>query len=444
MSSSSSEGDLEVDVDDVDDSICILCNGTTYIGQTIACETCHLWFHFGCVGVKPGDDVVEKEDVPFFCPRCKKQKQKKGGAAATATTKMPSAAKKKRGGKATAKRKKQPPTAPKSKALSSPISQPPPPNSASNPLPSPPIKLKISFGKGRSESSSSSSSLPSASASSLITSNVVETSAPVTASPDGQSGVPAVGTPVLPSISRVLQSSASVGLQQNRRNSSTDDGGGGNSSPDNRGRRKRRKSEVEEEKWLDAVEAGNVNIVDPELKSIKDPKLMTARQRAMVERQKTAGDDLSLEESGHMALDYGYKKKEENEETLKIKAIKSQKRKEIELEKREQDKKKTMDRLLKKKDSKTSKQTRFNKGTKREFARITYLLDSEGGHTISLPPNMEFPFRTQKPVKAPHVTPCSVPDCNNAKKYSCSKSGKPLCSLQCYKKNSALLMMAAA
>ena len=42
--SSSSEGQL--DVEDVDDSICILCNGTTYVGQTIACETCHLWFHF--------------------------------------------------------------------------------------------------------------------------------------------------------------------------------------------------------------------------------------------------------------------------------------------------------------------------------------------------------------------------------------------------------------
>merc|ERR1712117_883994 len=47
--------------------------------------------------------------------------------------------------------------------------------------------------------------------------------------------------------------------------------------------------EDEEERWLDAVEAGkDVSTVDSELKSIKDPRLMTARQRAMVDRQKGA------------------------------------------------------------------------------------------------------------------------------------------------------------
>eukprot|EP00094_Tigriopus_californicus_P011907 TCALIF_11502-PA protein Name:"Protein of unknown function" AED:0.28 eAED:0.28 QI:282/0.33/0.5/0.75/0.66/0.5/4/231/325 len=128
-------------------------------------------------------------------------------------------------------------------------------------------------------------------------------------------------------------------------------------------KRRRRKSQDEEEKWLDAVEAGNMTAVDPELKSIKDPKLMTARQRAMVEKQKVvvpeAEDSFSpvpmTAEGGHMALDYGYKKKElDTEESLQLKAIKSQKRKVIEMEKRENDKKKTMDRLLKKKDSKAA------------------------------------------------------------------------------------------
>ena len=40
----------------------------------------------------------------------------------------------------------------------------------------------------------------------------------------------------------------------------------------------------EEEKWLNAVESGNygsLDKIDSELKNIKDPKLMTARQRAM-------------------------------------------------------------------------------------------------------------------------------------------------------------------
>ena len=41
----------------------------------------------------------------------------------------------------------------------------------------------------------------------------------------------------------------------------------------------------EEEKWLNAVESGNyssLDKIDSELKNIKDPKLMTARQRAMI------------------------------------------------------------------------------------------------------------------------------------------------------------------
>ena len=41
----------------------------------------------------------------------------------------------------------------------------------------------------------------------------------------------------------------------------------------------------EEEKWLNAVESGDhgkLEKIDSELKNIKDPKLMTARQRAML------------------------------------------------------------------------------------------------------------------------------------------------------------------
>ena len=49
--------------------------------------------------------------------------------------------------------------------------------------------------------------------------------------------------------------------------------------------RKRNDSEEEEEKWLDAVESGNLHTVDDELKRIRDPKLMTARQRAMVTKK---------------------------------------------------------------------------------------------------------------------------------------------------------------
>ena len=35
----------------VDETICIICGGSTYVGETISCETCLRWFHFQCVGV---------------------------------------------------------------------------------------------------------------------------------------------------------------------------------------------------------------------------------------------------------------------------------------------------------------------------------------------------------------------------------------------------------
>lgn len=43
----------------------------------------------------------------------------------------------------------------------------------------------------------------------------------------------------------------------------------------------------DEERWLKAIETGKLDEVDDELKKItkKDPKLMTARQRAMFDRK---------------------------------------------------------------------------------------------------------------------------------------------------------------
>lgn len=56
---------------EVDESSCPKCNYSTYIGETINCDSCHYWFHFTCVGVKKEDDCVTREDVPFHCPHCR-------------------------------------------------------------------------------------------------------------------------------------------------------------------------------------------------------------------------------------------------------------------------------------------------------------------------------------------------------------------------------------
>lgn len=348
-SDSDSEGNLvvvddsEVTVDNsvVDDSICPVCKGTTYVGETISCETCQYWFHFDCVGVKHSDPFVQREDVPYFCPGCKSKSSK-------------------------SKKKKKKSSPKKSKKTK---------NSKS-----PPIKLKICIGGKRN----------------LVASTPLkEAKNPVLAEEDSK-------------------------------------------------KRKRKKSQDEEERWLDAVESGNLQAVDEELKSIRDPKLMTARQRAMVVRK---GSDLSLEEEGHMALEY-YKEKapfdqQEHEENLRQKAIKSAKRKEMEMEKRELDKKKTMERLLYKKDSSknaaSTKNSTKNTAGSSKVPQITYKSD-KNGFSLTFPNKCSTLEMGQKQVAPPIGTKCSVQKCGKDKKYNCSKTGKPICSLQCYKKNIALLI----
>ncbi|XP_059094582.1 INO80 complex subunit B-like [Tigriopus californicus] len=405
----------------VDDSICIVCRTSTYIGQTINCETCALWFHFGCVGVKPGDDVVEREDMPYFCPDCvgtlKPAPTPRPRAQKRAPT-TPSVVRNRRNPK-NAKNSPSPrnqslpstktPVTPKKRGAPQATATVPPPA-----LASPPIKLKISFG-------------PKTSSSSL--SSISSTWAASAATPTPPT--PPIGSPGRRrvSVSHETQSGAPAEEESGRK-------------------RRRRKSQDEEEKWLDAVEAGNMTAVDPELKSIKDPKLMTARQRAMVEKQKVvvpeAEDSFSpvpmTAEGGHMALDYGYKKKElDTEESLQLKAIKSQKRKVIEMEKRENDKKKTMDRLLKKKDSKAAaRQTKSVKSVHRESPKFSYTIN-HSGQFVSVPVHATFPFKAQPPREPPPVILCAMPTCGAPKKYQCARSGKPLCSLPCYKANQLLI-----
>lgn len=194
----------------------------------------------------------------------------------------------------------------------------------------------------------------------------------------------------------------------------------------------------EEERWLDAIESGKLEEVDDELKKIKpkDPKLMTARQRAMYERN----TDKEPSPGGEilMSLPSGYKEKVMTAEAIQRAHLKSQKRKQMADEKREKDKKKTMDRLLKKQDSKTGKVFK-NRPIKMKVPSIRYK-DTVEGATISFPLGIEFPLKPQHlENEPPKPTLCSMDGCNNIKRYNCSKTNVPLCSLQCYKKNVAVI-----
>ncbi|XP_049866912.1 INO80 complex subunit B [Pectinophora gossypiella] len=190
----------------------------------------------------------------------------------------------------------------------------------------------------------------------------------------------------------------------------------------------------EEERWLDAIKSGKLEEVDEELKKIKpkDPKMMTARQRAMYER----GTDKEPLPGGEvlLALPSGYKEKVMTAEAIQKAALKSQKRKQMADEKREKDKKKTMDRLLKKQESKNLKNAQKGKPPKKIEPMIVYK-NNNNEITLSLPVGVPFPMEQKVPVEPPPAVTCGVTGCENAKKYSCSKTGIPLCSLGCYKKN---------
>ncbi|XP_018310024.1 INO80 complex subunit B isoform X1 [Mycetomoellerius zeteki] len=190
----------------------------------------------------------------------------------------------------------------------------------------------------------------------------------------------------------------------------------------------------EEERWLDAIESGKLEEVDDELKKIKpkDPKLMTARQRAMFERKTDTEPNPGVEQL--MSLPTGYKEKVMTAEAIQKAALKSLKRKQLADEKREKDKKKTMERLLKKQESKASKVISKGRLSRRQVPFVTYRLTIEGS-SISLPPGENFPLSSAKEKNPPKQILCGVKQCKNPKRYSCSKTGIPLCSLKCYKAN---------
>lgn len=125
-------------------------------------------------------------------------------------------------------------------------------------------------------------------------------------------------------------------------------------------------------------------------------------------------------------------------EAIQKAAIKSLKRKQLADEKREKDKKKTMERLLKKQDSKAAKQAK-PKVVKSSIPAIIYKQNLKTT-LISFPEGYEFPLQPQKIMNYPEKKYCSM-GCGNFKKYSCSKTGALLCSLQCYNRNISHLII---
>lgn len=206
-----------------------------------------------------------------------------------------------------------------------------------------------------------------------------------------------------------------------------------NLKPTNKKRRTRRGSGTssEEERWLDAIESGKLEQVDGEMKKMKDPKLMTARQRAMyersIEKDQLPADDILV------ALPTGYKEKVMTAEAIEKAQLISRKRKQLADERREKNKRETMDRLLKKQETKVTKAAK-SKIVKITVPVISYYDSIANGTHISYPIDMEFPIKAQLQRTPPAIILCAV--CNiEQKRYNCSKTNIPLCSFKCYKLN---------
>ncbi|GAB6028724.1 hypothetical protein CHUAL_004544 [Chamberlinius hualienensis] len=188
----------------------------------------------------------------------------------------------------------------------------------------------------------------------------------------------------------------------------------------------------DEDAWLEALESGKLDEYD-ELKRMKDPALMTARQRALLEN-KQSNRDPQLRE--YMMLPSGYKEKEMTEEMIQKREMRAKKRRQQAQEKREKAKIQTLDRLLKKQDPRPKGNK--SKALKKSEVPRFMLVNKQNSVTISIPEGYEFPLSKTAPSISATVAlarRCGVTGCKNLKKYSCSKTGVPLCSLECYRKN---------
>ncbi|KAK1797275.1 hypothetical protein P4O66_008650 [Electrophorus voltai] len=186
----------------------------------------------------------------------------------------------------------------------------------------------------------------------------------------------------------------------------------------------------EEERWLDALEKGELDD-NGELKKEIDESLLTARQKALLHKQQS---------QPLLELPMGYKEKEVTAEMLQKREERARKRRLQAAKKAEENKNQTIERLTKTSKAKL-KSTKERKSKQAQVPMVRYT-DSAQGMGVSYPAGVTAPTPAPRPP-LPAPVSCGVLGCSNLKKYSCSKTGTPLCSLDCYKKNLMLVESAA-
>lgn len=137
----------------------------------------------------------------------------------------------------------------------------------------------------------------------------------------------------------------------------------------------------------------------------------------------------------------GYKEKEMTAEMMQKREERARKRRLQAAKKAEESKNQTIERLTK--TSKAKIKSMREKKSKQSQCLMVRYSDSARGMAISFPTGVPTP--APEPPRPPPPAPvnCGVNGCPNIKKYCCSKTGVPLCSLECYKRNLLLVQSAA-
>lgn len=129
----------------------------------------------------------------------------------------------------------------------------------------------------------------------------------------------------------------------------------------------------------------------------------------------------------------GYKEKEMTAEMMQKREERARKRRLQAAKKAEENKNQTIERLTKTSKAK-NKSMKERKSKQSQCPMIRYS-DSAQGMAISFPAGVTAPSPAPSRPPPAALVNCGVSGCTNSKKYSCSKTGVPLCSLECYKRN---------
>ena len=181
----------------------------------------------------------------------------------------------------------------------------------------------------------------------------------------------------------------------------------------------------DEEKWLEALEKGDLDD-GGRLKKEQNKGMMTARQRAL------KGEALEGENDLKELPMYSEKSLEQNEEAERKKKLRARKRKQQMDRQIEEDKATTIDKLLRKGQQK-EKKDKWGAKHVIDGPHVRYINNSQG-ISLSYSGDVNYPLpNISKPLPTITQVYCSVDGCSNIKKYSCSKTKLPVCSLTCYK-----------